>query len=120
MKQSSILQRKPMLLALALAGAVGVAGAAFAQQPSTSPGSPSSATPPSGATSPGMAKAMKSDSADAAWQKLGSKGYVAKDDVKDLQGFSFDTADANSDGRLSQDEFRKAWSTYAGSPAAPK
>jgi hypothetical protein len=120
MNRFELLHRKPLVLALALAGAVGVAGTAFAQQPYTSPTSPSSATSPSKSadTAAGMSSKAgmpsKTDTSDAAWQKLGSKGYVSKDDVKDLSGFSFESADANSDGRLSQDEFRKAWSTYSG------
>ncbi len=120
---------KPMLVALALTGTIGVAGAALAQQyPSTSPSSPSPATSPSNTTNAGTTRSdttgggmtskstmpSRTESADSAWQKLGSKGYVTKDDVKDLSGFSFDAADANHDGRLSQDEFRRAWSTYAG------
>jgi hypothetical protein len=119
--------RRPMLLVLALTGAIG-AGTALAQQyPSTAPGSPSTAASPSSSSpstgamkgtdsmaTPKAGTPARTDSASAAWQKLGSKGYVAKDDVTSLSGFSFDTADANHDGRLSQDEFNKAWSTYSG------
>lgn len=124
MKQSRIFNRKPLLLVLTLTGAVGLAGAAGAQQyPSANPNSPSTAASPSsatgagamhpGATANGMSTPSRNESADSAWQKIGSKGYVTKDDVKDLHGFSFETADANHDGRLTQDEFRKGWSSYA-------
>jgi hypothetical protein len=125
MKQTALSQRKPLLVALALSGAVAIAGSAFAQ---TSPGSPSTgATPPTATggatkadTSGGMASKTpaRTDTADQAWQKLGSKGFVSKDDVKSLSGFSFDTADANGDGRLTQDEFRRAWDTYASMPSS--
>ena len=43
---------------------------------------------------------------------------VAKDDVKDLSGFSFDKADANHDGRLTEAQIRTGWTTY--SKAEPK
>jgi len=115
--------RKPMLLVLALTGTLGIAGSGLAQQygsPSSST-SPSTSAPSTGAmkgsdsmATPKAGMPSRTDSANAAWQKLGSKGYVSKDDVKDLSGFSFDTADANHDGRLSQDEFSKAWSSYSG------
>ncbi len=114
--------RRPMLLVLVLTGAIGASSALAQQYPSTTAGSPPTATPPStgamkGSDSMATSKAgipSRTDSANAAWQKLGSKGYVAKGDVKDLPGFSFDSADANHDGRLSQGEFGKAWSTYSG------
>jgi len=121
-----------MLLVLALTGAIGASAAIAQQYPSNSAGAPSTATTPSTEPSPSTG-AMKgsdsmathkagmpsrTDSANAAWQKLGSKGYVAKDDMKDLPGFSFDAADANHDGRLSQDEFGKAWSSYSGASSS--
>lgn len=121
MNRFESLHRRPLLLVLALTGALGVAGSALAQQY----GSPSATSPSAGAMKGSDSMAThkagmpsRTDSTSAAWQKLGSKGYVAKDDVKDLSGFSFDAADANHDGRLSQDEFSKAWSTYSGASSS--
>ena len=45
------------------------------------------------------------------------RGYLTRDDVQDIQGFSFEAADTNKDGHLSRDEFARAWSSrYANSP----
>jgi len=57
----------------------------------------------------------RTETSDSALRKLDStnKGYVSQQDVKDLTGFDFTIADANHDGRLSQEEFRKAWSNYS-------
>jgi hypothetical protein len=80
--------------------------------------SPDAATSKSGAvnargeSSHSAALPARADNADDAWTKLGNKGYITKDDVKGLQGFSFDAADTNHDGQLTQDEFRAAWSTH--------
>jgi hypothetical protein len=60
----------------------------------------------------------KAELPDAAFKKLdaGGKGYVSKEDVRELSGFdkSFELANANKDGRLSPEEFRKAWANYTG------
>ena len=60
----------------------------------------------------------KAELPDAAFKKLdaGGKGYVSREDVKDVYGFgkSFELADANKDGRLDAAEFRKAWADYTG------
>lgn len=60
----------------------------------------------------------RAEMADAAFRKLdaGGKGYVSKDDVRDLSGFdkSFQLADANKDGKLDAAEFKKAWADYTG------
>jgi hypothetical protein len=60
----------------------------------------------------------KAELPDAAFKKLdaGGKGYVSKEDVRELSGFdkSFELADANKDGKLSPAEFRKAWANYTG------
>jgi hypothetical protein len=122
-------KRKPLLLVLALGSAMTTAGVAIAQQPSTNPATPPSANSPANTSNGGAMRSdaagagmtskslSRTDSADSAWQKIGSKGYVTKDDVKDLSGFSFEAADANHDGRLTQDEFRRAWQAYASGAA---
>ncbi len=110
-------------------------GAAVAQ--STAPSATPPMAPPSGssvgtptATPSTMAPASdaakspasqgavpsKTDSATAAFGKLSMKhqGYVTSDDVSKLQGFNFQSADKNNDGKLDQAEFNAAWSTYSG------
>jgi len=66
-----------------------------------------------------MAMPARSESADSAFHKLdqSNRGYVTKDEVKQLSGFdsAFQSADTNHDGRLTQDEFKKAWTTYSSS-----
>jgi len=60
----------------------------------------------------------KAELPDAAFKKLdaGGKGYVSKQDVRELSGFnnSFELADVNKDGKLTPDEFKKAWANYTG------
>jgi hypothetical protein len=60
----------------------------------------------------------KAELPDAAFKKLdaGGKGYVSKQDVRELSGFnsSFELADVNKDGKLTPEEFKKAWANYTG------
>ncbi len=62
----------------------------------------------------------RSELPDSAFSKLdvAGKGYVTRDDTKELDGFDavFQQNDSNHDGRLTQDEFKRAWSTYAVKP----
>jgi hypothetical protein len=53
----------------------------------------------------------RTDSADSAYKSLDSsnRGYLSKSDVQGISGFNFDQADINHDGRLTKDEFSKAW-----------
>ena len=75
------------------------------------PATDASKSPASQAMLPG-----KTDSASAAFGKLSMKhqGYVTSEDVSKLQGFNFQSADKNNDGKLDQAEFNAAWSTYSG------
>ena len=47
-----------------------------------------------------------------------NKGYVTRDDAKSVEGFdrTFQSADANHDGKLTADEFKKAWTSFTGNP----
>jgi Ca2+-binding EF-hand superfamily protein len=51
--------------------------------------------------------------AESAYSALdkSNRGYLQKNDVESLQGFSFEQADSNSDGRISKEEFTRYWST---------
>jgi Ca2+-binding EF-hand superfamily protein len=106
--------RKPLAAALAL-GALGLAGLGFAQS--------TSSVNSSGTGSTSSAKAIppsKAETADSAFKKLDAadKGYVTRDDAKSVEGFdrTFQSADANHDGKLTGDEFKKAWTTFTGNP----
>ena len=65
-----------------------------------------------------MAAPGKAEPATAAFKKLDAtgKGYVTADDTKSLSGFdkAFQSNDANHDGKLSSDEFAKAWQEFTG------
>jgi len=106
------------------ADGVKVAPGQTAQPPSTvTTPQPGTATTQSGAApssaagqNTGTARMpTKSDNAQSAFKMMDSanRGYVTKEEMDRLSGFSgFDTADANRDGRLSQEEFAKAWGSY--------
>jgi len=89
---------------------------------SASPAGPSGqSTSPSGAGSMTTAKGIapsKSEMSDSAFKKLdaSNKGYITKDDAKSLSGFdsSFQAADSDHDGKLTVDEFKKAWTSFTG------
>jgi hypothetical protein len=115
-------QLSSLAAAMLLSG--GFVGSAIAQY-GTTPASP----PKQGATEqPGKAMApaegmkiaapSKAETADAAFKKLDAsgKGYVTMDDTKSLSGFdkAFQSADMNHDGKLTADEFKKAWQDYTG------
>lgn len=85
----------------------------------TAPGA-SSSTTTSTTTDMGSGSTLmptKTDSADAAFGKLDSsgKGYITREQVKNLPGFDamFDRYNAKRDGRLTRDEFAQAWSAYS-------
>jgi hypothetical protein len=124
-------------VALALAGLLGT-GVAFAQY-NAPPAAPATAAPsapaaavvtpaaaPSGmAVTPNAAKGPAADhavaparteTATAAFGKLDMKhrGYVNNEDVAQLQGFNFKSADKNNDGKLDATEFNAGWTAYSG------
>lgn len=90
------------------------------------PGMPSSTTP--GTATPSMngtnsqsgaitsIAPSKSELSSSAFEKLdvNKRGFITRADVAQLPGFdsAFRQADANNDGRLSQDEFQRAWALY--------
>jgi hypothetical protein len=110
--QRRYLQQHTLLSAMVVAASVGMAGAVLAADVSAD-------KPTTPVTTAAQAIApSRAETADAAFKKLdvGGKGYVTKDDVKVVAGFDkmFDDNDANHDGRLAMDEFKKAWTAYSG------
>ena len=53
----------------------------------------------------------RASSADDAYRALDSAnhGYVTREEVRRIDGFSFDAADTNRDGRVDREEFARAW-----------
>ncbi len=95
-------------------GAIGTSGNAVAQDsPSAKPASqagPAPAIPPTG----GGLSPTPFESAETLFNRFdaGRTGYLTKDQVQTLDGFKFEAADLNHDGRLTADEFNRAWSDY--------
>ncbi|MET0917354.1 MAG: hypothetical protein ABWY07_02875 [Burkholderiales bacterium] len=120
------MHRINLLSTLAAACALAIAGTAAAQSAyrnDASKGAPAAAQAQSPVTPSDRmaAKPMtpgRAETPDSAFRKLDAagKGYVSKDDVKVLSGFdsAFQQNDGNHDGQLTQDEFRRAWTTYSG------
>ena len=116
-------QTSSLLVAGLLSAGIAFAGVAIAADtPAAAP--PTSTTtqaPPNAGKSimdTKVAAPSKAESPDTAFKKLDAsgKGYVTKDDAKALSGFekAFQDNDANHDGKLTADEFRKAWSEFSG------
>ena len=116
------------LSALAVVGALAVAGTASAQSayPNDASKNAPAAAQAQSPTTPSDRMAAKpiipgrAETPDSAFKKLDAtgKGYVTKTDVQGLSGFdaAFQQNDGNHDGQLTQDEFRRAWTTYSGNP----
>lgn len=105
------------LLALAL-----VYGAAPMLRAQTSPPNPSN--PSDNPQGPGLPIASPAtggaispspfEPADHAFLRLDTNrtGFLTREQVSSLDGFPFDEADANKDGRLNAGEFANVWSRY--------
>lgn len=118
---TSILCRNLALTAAAVLAALNLDGAPARAQPGATPeaGKPAGASPLPPATPPEiMMPGMPSDlkSADAVFAKLdvGGRGYVTRQDTKDLLGFgeAFQAVDTQGSGKLTRAQFRKAWAIY--------
>ena len=114
MKVISTLATNAVLSVVVALGAIGISSHAHAQDgPSAKPASqagPAPAIPPTG----GGLSPTSFDSAETLFNRFdaGRTGYLTKDQVQSLDGFSFEAADLNRDGRLSAAEFDRAWSDY--------
>ena len=128
-------------LARAVAGFLGT-GAALAQQynapaataptPATTAPAPATTAPmpattaPTPAATPDASKStiakavvpMRTESGPAAFAQLDVKhqGFLKSEDVSQLQGFNFKTADKNNDGKLDATEFNAGWALYSATP----
>ena len=116
MKVGSLSTPVCWLAALLAGGAIAVCGAAFAADAAPAP----KAFAPNAIDDARPIPPSRSELPDSAFKKLdiGAKGYVTRDDTKELEGFDpvFQQNDGNHDGKLTQDEFKRAWSTYAVRP----
>ena len=114
MKVISTLATNAAFAVVVALGAIGTSSNAVAQDgPSVKPDSrtgPVPAIPPTG----GGLSPTPFDSAETLFNRFdaGRTGYLTKDQVQTLDGFSFEAADLNHDGRLTADEFNRAWSDY--------
>jgi hypothetical protein len=115
MKADFVSAPKRLLAALVAGCAIAFCGAAFAAD-----AAPRAITPPNAIDDARPIPPSRSELPDSAFKKLdsGGKGYVTRDDTKELEGFDpvFQQNDGNHDGKLTQDEFKRAWSTYAVRP----
>jgi len=114
---------KRVLSVIALCAVAGAAASQSAPQPSSVTGTPGMGTVPPAATGTPMTTPRSNETADDAYNTLdrNHRGYLTREDVQSIQGFSFEAADTNKDGRLSREEFARAWdSQYPNSPFTAK
>ena len=108
-------------LAFAVAGFLGT-GAALAQTYNAPVATPPTPAPTSDVAKPPTANQVatpsRTEAGPAAFAKLDAKhrGYLSSEDVLQLQGFNFKTADKNGDGKLDAAEFNAAWAIYSAAP----
>lgn len=117
-KASPLLVTAFLSAGFALAGVAAAAGTSAPPPGSTAQPATNASKPTAPAMETKVAAPSKAEAPDTAFHKLdmGSKGYVTKDDAKSLSGFekAFQDNDNNHDGKLSSDEFRKAWAEFSG------
>ena len=55
------------------------------------------------------------EAADTVFNRFdtGRRGFLTKEQVQSLDGFAFDAADTDHDGKLTADEFSRGWSEYS-------
>jgi hypothetical protein len=113
----SLQERRRMRVALVAAAgiAIGLCCTTLAADPMAK-----SEPAPAATDEPKPIPPSRSELPDSAFRKLdvAGKGYVTRDDTKELEGFDavFQQNDGNHDGRLTHDEFKRAWSTYSVKP----
>ena len=117
MKHTTVYRHSTLAIAL-----WSLAGLAAAQSTPSNPMTTPSATPPATTTAPAatapapagstMRMPSRTEPADSAFRTLDSanRGYLSKSELQGIEGISFEQADINKDGRLSQEEFSRAWS----------
>jgi hypothetical protein len=115
---SSLLVAGFLSAGLAYAGIANAADTPAGAPPPTSTANPPASNAGKSIMDTKVAAPSKAESPDTAFRKLDAsgKGYVTKDDTKALSGFekAFQDNDANHDGKLTADEFKKAWSEFSG------
>ncbi len=99
--------------AVAVAADTPAAAPATSKRPAPATAADRSATPEIRSAAP-----SKAQPPSTAFRRLDArgKGYVTKDDTAALPGFekAFQDNDRNRDGKLTGDEFEKAWAEYSG------
>jgi hypothetical protein len=105
MKRTSRSTVRP-LLAVALMAMFGVAAAQTTGSGMGATGATGSApASPMGATGTRSGASDASHATQFRTLDKSNRGYLQRNDVTGISGFSFDQADVNHDGRVSQDEF---------------
>ena len=116
MNRNRFAPARPLWVSLSVAGLLALGNYAWAADtPAASPSEMQSRGAQADAPKPVLPN--KSELPDSAFKKLDptAKGYVAKEDIKGLEGFDriFDKVDAKHTGKLNQAQFKKAWDQYA-------
>jgi len=120
MKEASCSWYRSLALSAVLLTALNVHGAEGGAPPGDMPdagkpaASPLPATTPPEIIKPVLPSELKS--ADAVFDELdvGRRGYVTRQDTKDLLGFgdAFRAVDSRRSGKLTRAQFRQAWAIY--------
>jgi hypothetical protein len=111
-------QTSSLLVTVLMAAGIGLAGVAAAADTTGTSTSTQTGKPMAPAMDTKAAAPSKAEPPASAFRKLDTsgKGYVTKDEAKAVSGFdkAFQDNDANHDGKLSSEEFKKAWAEYSG------